>query len=59
MINVTTFLDANSCRLDKPVYYSQLKKSGATRAQLAKQLLERCNELGKMQFDDTMDVTIK
>jgi long-chain acyl-CoA synthetase len=22
MINVTTFLDANSCRLDKPVYYS-------------------------------------
>ena len=22
MINVTTFLDANACRLDKPVYYS-------------------------------------
>lgn len=22
MINITTFLDANACRLDKPVYYS-------------------------------------
>ena len=22
MINVTTFLDANACRLNKPVYYS-------------------------------------
>jgi hypothetical protein len=38
--------------IDKPVYYSQLKESGATRAQLAKQLLDRCNELGKMDVSN-------
>ena len=38
--------------IDKPVMYSRLKESFKTREEIAKHLVERCNELGKMQFDD-------
>ena len=37
--------------IDKPVLYSQLTANGETREEVAKRLLERCNELGKMQFE--------
>ena len=36
--------------IDKPVLYSQLTANGETREEVAKRLLHRCNELGKMQF---------
>ena len=36
--------------IDKPVYYSQLSSNGETREEIARKLLDRCNELGKMQF---------
>ena len=36
--------------VDKPVLYSELSSNGETREEIAKKLLERCNELGKMQF---------
>ena len=38
--------------IDKPVFYSQLTANGETREQVAKRLLQRCNELGKMQFSE-------
>ena len=42
--------------IDKPVMYSELSRDGATRQQIAKRLCERCNELGRMEFDsDTVD----
>ena len=39
--------------VDAPVYYSQLIKDGATRDEIADKLVKRCNELGKMTFDET------
>lgn len=36
--------------VDAPVYYKDLAANGATKAEIAKKLLDRCNELGKMQF---------
>ena len=36
--------------IDKPVYYKDLAANGATKDEIAKKLLDRCNELGKMQF---------
>ena len=36
---------------DRPVLYSELKAKYATREEIAQALLERCNELGKMDFD--------
>ena len=33
---------------DKPVYYSELIKDGATREEIAKCLCDRCNEIGKI-----------
>ena len=38
--------------VDKPVKYSVLKKEYKTREEIAKVLLERCNELGRMTFDE-------
>ena len=38
--------------VDKPVMYSELCKNGASREDIAKRLCERCNELGKMKFDE-------
>lgn len=40
--------------VDKPVLYSELCKDGAAREEIAKRLVERCNELGKMQFEAPM-----
>ncbi|MBQ8427258.1 MAG: hypothetical protein IJX16_05820 [Clostridia bacterium] len=37
---------------DKPIYYSELKKDGKTKEEIADKLLKRCNELGKMTFDE-------
>lgn len=37
--------------IDKPVMYSTLKETYADKKEIAKKLLDRCNELGKMQFD--------
>ena len=37
---------------DKPVKYSSLIANGESRDQIAKKLLDRCNELGKMQFEN-------
>ena len=37
--------------VDAPVLYSELCKSGETKEQIAKRLLARCNELGKMDPD--------
>ena len=34
--------------VDAPILYSELIKNGATRAEIAKRLLDRCNALGKM-----------
>lgn len=36
----------------EPVKYSELIADGSNREQVAQKLLERCNELGRMQFDD-------
>ena len=38
--------------VDKPVNYSVLKEKHKTREEVAKALLARCNELGKMTFDE-------
>ena len=37
--------------VDKPVYYRNLQAEGLTREQIVQRLLNRCNELGKMEFD--------
>ena len=37
---------------DAPVMYSELYERYKSRAEIAKQLCKRCNELGKMQFDE-------
>ena len=39
--------------IDKPVLYSELIKDGASREEIAKRLVDRCNQLGKMNFSDT------
>ncbi len=36
--------------IDAPVRYSKLCKNGESREEIAKRLLDRCNELGKMTF---------
>ncbi len=36
---------------DSPIQYSELSAKYKTREQIAKYLCDRCNELGKMQFD--------
>ena len=38
---------------DKPINYSQLKEQFKTREEISKQLCLRCNELGKLQLDET------
>lgn len=36
--------------VDAPIKYSQLIQNGETKEQIAKRLVDRCNELGKMEF---------
>ena len=43
--------------IDKPVLYSELCKDGAKKEDIAKRLVERCNELGKMHFDTPVSET--
>ena len=43
--------------IDKPVLYSQLTQNGESKEEVSRRLVERCNELGKMQFDGTMAVS--
>ena len=38
--------------IDAPVRYSELQAKGLSREELAKLLLDRCNELGRMTFDN-------
>lgn len=38
--------------IDKPVRYSELCKNGESKEDIAKRLVERCNELGKMSFPE-------
>ena len=45
--------------IDRPVYYKDLAANGATRADIAKKLLDRCNELGKMQFTDEAEKAVQ
>ena len=43
--------------IDKPVLYSELSASGKSRSEIAKELCDRCNALGKMKLDaDGADV---
>lgn len=37
---------------DKPIFYSELIKKCANKEEIAEYLLERCNSLGKMSFDN-------
>ena len=37
--------------VDKPVLYSELSAGGKSRAEIAKELCDRCNALGKMKLD--------
>lgn len=39
--------------VDKPVMFSELTKNGEKREEVARRLVDRCNELGRMTFDDT------
>ena len=39
---------------DAPVLYSELSKNGESKEEICKRLVERCNELGKMQFEAPM-----
>ncbi len=38
--------------IDAPILYSQLSANGASKEEIVRKLLIRCNELGKMQFDE-------
>lgn len=38
--------------IDKPVMYSELSKNGESRKEIADKLRIRCNELGKMNFEE-------
>ena len=42
--------------IDKPIRYSELAKTYVGRAQIARALCDRCNELGKMRFDESFNV---
>ncbi len=41
----------NTYVFDNPINYSQLKKENLNRKQIANRLLNRCNELGKINFE--------
>ncbi len=42
----------NTYIIDKPIKYSELTANGETRADVARVLCSRCNELGKIQLDE-------
>ncbi len=39
--------------IDAPIKFSELCKNGESRAEIAKKLCDRCNELGQMQFEES------
>lgn len=41
--------------VDEPILYSELSANGESKEEIAKRLLDRCNELGKMQFTPLPD----
>jgi hypothetical protein len=45
--------------VDKPVYYSTFARDGKRREEIAKILADRCNELGRMTFDEEQKEEIK
>ena len=38
--------------VDAPIKYSELTQNGETKEEIAKRLVDRCNELGKMEFTE-------
>ncbi len=38
--------------VDRPILWSELTKDGASREEIVKKLLDRCNELGRMDFGE-------
>lgn len=52
MINVTTFLDANACRLDKPVYYSVDRGRKYT----STEILSIVSEIGRKLLNQGVDM---
>lgn len=59
-IYVTYFRKSDlTCIVDAPVYYKDLAANGGTKESIANRLLDRCNELGKMQIpQETESVAI-
>lgn len=59
-IYVTYFRKSDlTCIVDAPVYYKDLAANGGTKESIANRLLDRCNELGKMQISqETESVAI-
>ena len=55
---IKEFLECLHYIFDKPVLYSELSANGETRNEIAKRLLDRCNELGKMNFDKQEEVNV-
>ncbi len=52
-IYVTYFRKSDGLYIvDAPVMYSELIRDGASRADIARRLCDRCNELGRMEFDE-------
>lgn len=49
-----TYFDKENLRyvVDKPILYSTIRKDDMTRCDVAKILLDRCNELGKMSYEN-------
>ena len=45
--------------IDAPIRYSELIRDGAGREEIAKRLLDRCNELGRMQFNPETEQEIE
>ena len=45
--------------VDNPINYSELIKNGETKEEIAKRLVDRCNELGKMEFSAEQIADVK
>lgn len=45
--------------VDKPILFSELTKNGETKEDICKKLCLRCNELGKMTFDEKYIAKLK
>lgn len=57
-----TYLKRDTCQyiVDEPIMYSALAAAHQTREEMAKALLDRCNRIGRMEFDkdgNRLDVT--